>query len=511
VSERSISIGRQLGAIYLLVVALLVTVCVVVVAHLRNMRNDARRLLEETEEHAVTSRISVQMETLRGILAGWPADDQAAASGSERARELIVAVDEGLHGLRGEAGKDPSREEHQELEDTQVAAVRRDLAECLALLAGGTTPAERARAGRLLQDASVFAASLHAETYEESRAANRDLTTRGRQARGVMVLTVVVAALALALALAYVLRSIVRPLRVLTRGAERFGHGDLTHRIPVTSRDEVGELARAFNAMADRIAEARTDLEARVDARTREFLRAARLADLGVLAAGVAHEVNNPLASIASCAEGLERRVRSGHIDEPEQLEYLRTIAAEAYRAREITGQLLSLAAQERDEAAPVDVALVLRQVQVAVRHLLEKRGLELEVAAPDGLTFPGQGSELMQILMNLVLNARDASPAGGRITVDARREDDEVVLEVADRGEGVPEEDVERIFDPFFTTKRPGNGTGLGLSVVAALVEARGGHIAVDARPGGGARFRVRFPALAANAPTSADARSAR
>jgi signal transduction histidine kinase len=497
VRSRRISISRQLGAIYLLIVVLLGAVCLIVLAHLDGMRTDSRRLFEETTEHAVTSSILMRVDLLAALAESWDANPEPQAEKVVRAAELVESIQSAMRELHGDPDKDPSRLEHQAAEDRTALRVASDLDDCLALLSDpGAGPEGHSEARRLLVDAERYAEELHEETRLESRTANRDLAARGRKARSIMLITVAGAFLALGGALIYVLRSIVRPIRELERGAKRLGRGDLVHRIPVRGDDEIGSLARAFNGMADRIAESHSDLEARVEARTREFLRAARLADLGVLAAGLAHEVNNPLASIASCAEGLERRLRAGRVDPAEESEYLRTIAAEAYRAREITGQLLSLASQERDGPTPVDVPLVLRQVEIAARHLLEPRGMTLSVEQEGDLSYAGSGAELMQILTNLVLNARDASPPGAGIRLRAERAADMVSFEVADQGSGIPAQDRERIFDPFFTTKRPGKGTGLGLSVVAALVEARGGRVEVESEPGRGATLRVLFPA---------------
>jgi signal transduction histidine kinase len=493
--QRAPSIGYQLGAVCLLVVALLGVVCAVVLRSLEGMRTDSRRLLEETDEHALTSSVLVQIDMLEAWFAAGAGAPGGEGQRLAHARALVGSIQQALPRLEGDPEKDPSREEHEDVEEENALGLTRHLTEFLAALEAEGQGQDAGTAAEHLAAARALAAHLHEETQNESRAANRDLVARGRYARGMMIATVGCAGLTLAGTFLYVLRSVVRPLRELQRGVEGLGKGDLGQRIQVRGEDEIGELGRAFNGMADRIQGAQTDLEQRVATRTRDFLRAARLADLGVLAAGVAHEVNNPLASIASCAEGLERRLRTGHVDPKEESEYLRTIAAEAYRAREITAQLLSLAGQERGEPAPVDVALVLRGVQIATRHLLEQRGQSLAIETHGELDLLGSGTELTQVLVNLILNARDASPAGEEIRLTCAGSDGELVCEVRDRGSGIPPEDLERIFDPFFTTKRPGKGTGLGLSVVAALVEARGGRIAVESQPGQGTSFRVTFP----------------
>jgi two-component system NtrC family sensor kinase len=312
-----------------------------------------------------------------------------------------------------------------------------------------------------------------------------------------MVATILIATLLLCMAWFFVARGVVGPLGALTRGAERIGHGDLAHRIDVRNRDEIGNLARTFNAMAERLAESQAHLEQRVEERTREFLRAARLADLGLLASGIAHEINTPLASISSCAEGLQRRLERGQVTPELLAEYAATIRAETVRASGITSRMLALVREQPSELGPVSMRLLVEQVRSAIQHRLEKRGVRLDCAVEDGDGgLHANGGELVQVLVNLVANAIDASPAGGRVELRARLQAGRLELEVEDEGVGIPPADQERIFDPFFTTKRPAEGTGLGLSLVASLVRARRGRIVLRSVVGKGTTFRVELPA---------------
>jgi signal transduction histidine kinase len=247
--------------------------------------------------------------------------------------------------------------------------------------------------------------------------------------------------------------------------------------------------------MAGELQGMRAELEQRVEQRTREFVRAARLAGLGTLAAGIAHEINNPLASIASCAEGLERKLRNGGTTPEQQRDYLQIIAKEAYRAHEITSRLLEFA--RSDPGSPVTFAFgdLMRGIDVLLESRLRGRALRLELGCdPDLPPIRGHPSECKQVVLNLLHNAIDASPRGGTIRLTCRREGTEAVLEVEDQGPGIPPEQIDRIFDPFFTTKEPGKGTGLGLAIVHRIVEAHGGHIEAH-NTGGGALFRVRVP----------------
>jgi signal transduction histidine kinase len=285
---------------------------------------------------------------------------------------------------------------------------------------------------------------------------------------------------------------------VLRAAARRIAAGDLSHRVPLQRRDEVGELAADFNRMAGELADMHADLERRVDERTREFLRAARLAGLGTMAAGVAHEINNPLASIASCAEGLSRRLATGQADAAEQREYLEIIAKEAYRAHEITSRLLEFARSEPGPVVAFGAQELTRDLDVLLRHRLRERGLKLEFEFEAELgVLTGRPGEIKQVLLNLLHNAIDASPPNGRIVLRCRRDDEQLVFEVEDSGPGLPPQIAERAFDPFFTTKPPGKGTGLGLSIVERIVSSQRGRVeALDT--GHGALFRVSIPAPA-------------
>lgn len=490
---RSRTIARHFGGLFALIVGLIAVVCGVVVFQMQGMRVDSRRVLEESREQAITARIAGQIAGLENLFAREP--DEVDEPSLEHAQDLIAEIVSESDTLEDRA-EDPSRDQHQAAEEGLSDRVIDELEPVLGLLPDVRDPDARAEIRERLGKARHYAEVLVSETKHESELADLDLQKRAKSTTTIMLATLVLAVLVLLLALAIVLRGVVGPLRTLREGAEQFGLGDLERRIHVTSFDELGILASSFNEMADRLAGVQKDLERRVQERTREFLRAARLADLGVLASGVAHEINTPLASITSSAEGLERRAQRGALEPQELSEYVSVIVQEARRAHDITTRMLALARQEPSPLAPISLRIVLDQVRATLQHRVDLSGVPLEIDAEDvDLRLNANGGELVQILVNLVSNAIDASAPGDAVTLRVCARDARLAFEVLDHGHGIPEESLDRVFEPFFSSKSPGEGTGLGLALVAALVDSHGGRISVDSKPGEGTSFRVELP----------------
>jgi two-component system, NtrC family, sensor kinase len=232
-----------------------------------------------------------------------------------------------------------------------------------------------------------------------------------------------------------------------------------------------------------------------------QLARSRRLAATGQLAAGVAHEINNPLAAITTCAEATLRDLR----EQPEAArlvrergwdEYLEEIVRQALRCKEITRGLLDLSRQKRARREPVELNRLIEQTARLYERQAGGRNVRVE-SRPDPSVGEVATDEafVRQVLDNLVNNALDAVGEGGRVEISTAAESGRVRVEVADDGSGIRPEVLARVFDPFFTTKEPGRGSGLGLAVSLALAEALGGALTVESKPGAGTRFRLWLP----------------
>jgi PAS domain S-box-containing protein len=221
-----------------------------------------------------------------------------------------------------------------------------------------------------------------------------------------------------------------------------------------------------------------------------------KMASVGLLAAGVAHEVNTPLTGISSYTQMLRDRIET---DDP-RAELLEKIEKQTFRAAKIINNLLNFSRAAGSEFEPLDVNRVLLDVLSLVEHQLDASRIKVvrEMAAELPMV-RGNENRLQQVFFNLILNARDAMPSGGWLTLATRADDDAVVVEVRDTGTGIKREDIKRIYDPFFTTKGIGRGTGLGLSVSYGILQEHGGTIFVDSAPGQGTTFQVALPPLTA------------
>jgi signal transduction histidine kinase len=298
----------------------------------------------------------------------------------------------------------------------------------------------------------------------------------------------------------------VAPLIDLTRSAERFTAGDLGARVPVHSIDEMGMLASSFNKLAESLQRTLEEKD-RALAETRRLYRnlkvararldrAERLSAVGMLAAGVSHELNNPLGIILSTAGNLREALSKNS----EWAEDVAIIEAETERCRQIIQGLLNFAASGESHPSEVDINALLRETFALATRDERARNVSaewlLDTRLPALWVDPRQ---MQQVFLNLLLNAADAMEGHGMVTLRTAESIEggrrRVQIEFGDQGSGISTEDLEHIFDPFYTTKKGGAGFGLGLAVSYGIIHAHGGEIAVASEVGRGSVFTITLP----------------
>lgn len=299
---------------------------------------------------------------------------------------------------------------------------------------------------------------------------------------------------------------VIVPLQRLRQWCQLTASGNFSIRFQPTSDREFQELGRDVNKMAEELDAFYRELETMVATKSRELLRSERLASVGYLAAGVAHEINSPLNIMSGYAELSLKRLRrlSPDSTDAEVIKHLAIIRSEAFRCKEITQKLLSLAKGNGDARQPVSLTDAIAEVSKLVRGLKSFRGkkLEIQIDPEERLFVQANFTEMTQVLLNLVINAIEAVPEGaGVVIVDGRRSANWVEVEVSDNGRGMSSETIEHVFEPFFTNKRGSGepGTGLGLSITHTIVADHGGEIlAYSDGINRGSRFTVLLPWLA-------------
>lgn len=295
--------------------------------------------------------------------------------------------------------------------------------------------------------------------------------------------------------------AIFSPLKKLHSGAIRVAHGDFDHRVLINTKDEMSELADAFNKMTTRFQETKFDLDDQVRQRVAQLVRSERLAGVGFLAAGVAHEINNPLSAILMAADSLQDRVTSVEraMDSSEAAivkQYFQLIQNEAERCRQITSKLLDFARGQDGTRTRVDVCSVIREVRDIVQLLGKHRGKQILFDRTEPCYLEVNGAEVKQVFLNLVANALESMDPNGVLKIGLNEQTDQVIISFQDNGCGMTAEVRENLFQPFYTQRRGGQGTGLGLSISNRIVHDHGGTL--DAKsdgPGLGSTFLVRLP----------------
>ncbi len=296
-------------------------------------------------------------------------------------------------------------------------------------------------------------------------------------------------------------RWVLLPLRLLQRGVRHVARGSFNYKIDLKSGDEMQDLAEAFNDMTAKISVTYADLERQVQERSRQLVRSERLAGVGFLAAGVAHEINNPLASIAFCAEALDHRLERllkspDHPDKSVVVNYLKMIQEEAFRCKNITEKLLDFSRCNDIKRERTDLAGLIQGVVEMIRHIGKYTGKSIIFHPREAVIAFVDAQEIKQVVLNLIVNALEAMAGSGMLKIDARYNHGMAELVFTDNGCGMSPDVLENIFEPFFTRRRDGKGTGLGLSITHRIVNQHHGEIMASS-PGvdRGSTFTVRLP----------------
>jgi len=282
-------------------------------------------------------------------------------------------------------------------------------------------------------------------------------------------------------------RRFISPITLLAAMMEKTGGGYLDVKVDVKGYDELALLGERFNSMIERIKQANEELK-----KTHEKLvQSEKLASIGILAAGVAHEINNPLGGLFNCLRILKQKG-----EDPEfRAKYLGLINEGLDRIESTVSKLLWMARKNEHKPAQVNIRNVVNDVYSFVEYKVRKSRINFINEADDNLNIFIDPHDLQQVALNLFINAIQAMEKGGSLRVRGCREDSKIKIEVRDTGCGIAHENIGRIFDPFFTTKPPGEGTGLGLWLTYEIIRNYNGEISVESEAGKGSTFTLSFP----------------
>ena len=291
------------------------------------------------------------------------------------------------------------------------------------------------------------------------------------------------------------------PLHVLIEGSRKVAGGKYDTRIVLESNDEIAELADAMNFMTEQfqeqvrqLEESRRNLDAKVQQKSRELVRSERLASVGFLAAGVAHEINNPLMAISACAESLQKRIDSKDAEYFKR--YLTMIQEEAFRCKGITERLLGLARNESRERVETDLVPIVTDMLEMIRQQDAFKRKHITVNLPESLKITANAQEMKQVVLNLLTNAFQNTDDDGEVLIRLYWQEAAAVLSIQDDGHGMDSEVLQNIFEPFYSRRVGGSGNGLGLSITHRIIEEHRGRISVfSAGLGRGAKFVVELP----------------
>ncbi len=480
-------IWHRIAIAHLVILAALLLVMSAGRRQVNALRNDVAQASEEYEELRAVSATNASLVSARSQI------DHHRHVNNEARKHLNLAADQ-LGKFLGLQDDHTTERPHQDEERKRVS---QSLERIRAILREADTgepdlEADLERIDQCLADVqylSSFMDQIVADTHESA-------TRQVRQSDWWLLITPIVALFLATGAGLWQYYSVVRPVQKLRRGASAMAEGNLTNRVDESGRDEVAALAADFNRMASELEALYRDMEQQVRTKSRELAHAERLSSVGFLAAGVAHEINNPLSII----HGYAQEAREQGVDPAKLDAVLDVILDESRRCRDIVRRLLSLASPGEPTRTVIDVFETAASVVALVRELPRYRGRCITIDSSNQKALvTANPDELKQVLLNLTINALEATrPGDGVVRIGCSCSGDSVVIEVVDNGVGMNQQTLDRVFDPFFTTRKSNgqSGVGLGLSISFAIIQQHGGHITAHSDgPGQGSRFAINLP----------------
>jgi signal transduction histidine kinase len=292
-------------------------------------------------------------------------------------------------------------------------------------------------------------------------------------------------------------RVVVNPLKRLVEAARRIGEGDLDHRAQVDYGNEIGQLATVFNQMVERLAEKQRDVERAIkklkDAQE-ELVNTEKLASVGRMAAGVAHEIGNPLTSVLGHTEILHKRLKRKRLKDGETLlDLVERTRKETERINRIIKDLLQFSKPSSSHIEAVDINRLIKDSVNVVRVQERFEAIAFDLLLEENISLAkANNDQLQQVLFNILINAADAMPRGGSISIKTAKDKGWLIIAIKDTGVGIAPENLDKIYDPFFTTKALDKGTGLGLSISLKIIDEFGGKLRVKSEEGKGTEFYI-------------------
>ncbi|MFI5378649.1 MAG: ATP-binding protein [Tepidisphaerales bacterium] len=462
------------------------------------MRHNLRIATDEYLELRMVNDVAVNTSRLELHLAAEKADKQKITS---LLKESLAELD--TFARRQQVEEEPEDHDLRELQGARRAS--KLLSAVLSTYEGDaaapalSVPEQIESLGTVMSQLDALAREMDSLIKSNQREARKRLQTILWIIAG-LTATIVLAGAAISRSQ---YQSIARPVKALRAGVKRLAAAKFSERLPSGGDREFAELAEDFNRMAAELDDFYRRLEEKVEQKSKELVRSERLASVGFLAAGVAHEINNPLGIISGNAELAMRRLSKPDGEEARRAagESLQIIWDEAFRCKEITDRLLSLVRPGQARRQPVSLGQIARDTANLVNGLEQYRGRTVVARMSDEstLTVLANATEMRQVLLNLVVNALGAVEEGrGEVVIAGQSDGEWVEIAVSDNGRGMAPEVLEHVFEPLFTARRGTGapGTGLGLSISQLIVGAHGGTIrAESAGAGKGSRFVVRLP----------------